>query len=795
MHLDIDESLSQVERIKRYCQSGISVQRHVHICMLAACAESVGAAATMEELLPLLKPASCDPELSVRQARISSAPLARATPPMHHRLPPLGQALAEQLVRIAKVLLAEPEARAASGTGEATAYNAVTKEIVPLLSALVGIGGAQDQNSAGVSQVVEAASAALIEVAGLLPADDVGPSVLAAVLCLAHDNESEENRVVATHLLGSLAPGIASELRSQFVVPDVISLADDPGFRVRKAAALKIGGLCGVVGPEIAISRLLPVYEALAHDEIWGVRKASVDSLAEVASVMPLDVRTGTLAPLLHEFHEDGSRWVRISACQALGPFLATLPSEHISAELLALFTQLANPANPNASDSDIAYYCAYNFPGVVQAMGAGRWTELADAFRTLATNIQWKVRKTLAYALHELAAILGTELAESELLPTFSHFLKDLDEVKVGVIQNVCRFLAVLSEGARRQHLHTLVEIRAERDNWRFRHMLASQLAHAGEVFPHADVVGTLVPLALELCTDAFAEVRVAAIAQAGPLLAGAFRAEPQPLADESPLAKALKTIRAMANAPSCYTRSNFAHICASLAASLESGVFVATLLPGLEPLATDRVANVRLAVARTVKQHMLTSEVYASLAVTEAMAASLRADRDRDVLYEMHGDDYEPPPYRSRHPTPAATEGVAPLGAAPAPTTEPAAGASPLGAQQSPDDDGGACTTDSTSGANAGAALGTAGVLATATDVESDAQPLPQLAPLADAIDAIAEDGAGCAAPSGADVDETIMATGPDPIRSGAEMPPRAASTEECRLADRDGMAPAAT
>ena len=56
-----------------------------------------------------------------------------------------------------------------------------------------------------------------------------------------------------------------------------------------------------------------------------------------------------------------------------------------------------------------------------------------------------------------------------------------------------------------------------------------------------------------------------------------------------------------------------------------------------------------------------------------------------------------------------------------------------------------------------------------------------ITRLAPLAGAIDALAGDGAGCAAPSGADADET-MATGPDPIRSAAELPPGAAAPEEC-------------
>ena len=91
--------------------------------------------------------------------------------------------------------------------------------------------------------------------------------------------------------------------------------------------------------------------------------------------------------------------------------------------------------------------------------------------------------------------------------MPTFDYFLKDLDEVKVGVIQNLGKFFAVLSEPTRLSHLGLLGEVRAETDNWRFRQMLALQLADFGAVFPPADVRSTLTPLALDLCTD---QVRV---------------------------------------------------------------------------------------------------------------------------------------------------------------------------------------------------------------------------------------------------------------------------------------------
>ena len=415
----------------------------------------------------------------------------------------------EQIVAFARVLLADPDATAAPPSAEGaeraadaaaaaaapTAYATVISEIVPLLSELLSGSGAQELGMENTSAVCEAASEALVELAAELRADDIGPTVLTAVLCLAHDNDVEENRVVATQLLGNLAPTIGRELCCQFVVHEIVSLADDPVFRVRKAAALKIGALCSVVGEErrwrgcCASSRCArdadpdadpdptgapPAFPSAPHPTtlptltarpppaprlLQGARARRDLGRAQGVGREPGRGGGGDAAPCARTssspsstFHGDGSRWVRIAACQALGPFIATLPTEHISADLLTLFAQLASPNNTAVGDSDIAFYCAYNFPGVAQAVGAARWSELADAFRTLTTNLQWKVRRTLSFSLHALAAVLGRDAAEAELVGTFDHFLKDLDEVKVGVIAHIAAFLAVLSEGERRK-------------------------------------------------------------------------------------------------------------------------------------------------------------------------------------------------------------------------------------------------------------------------------------------------------------------------------------------------------
>jgi serine/threonine-protein phosphatase 4 regulatory subunit 1 len=66
----------------------------------------------------------------------------------------------------------------------------------------------------------------------------------------------------------------------------------------------------------------------------------------------------------------------------------------------------------------------------VLHTLGRERWPELNDLYDHLVKDLQWKVRKTLSFSLHEVAKILGTELTEKCLLSTFELFFKDLDEV-----------------------------------------------------------------------------------------------------------------------------------------------------------------------------------------------------------------------------------------------------------------------------------------------------------------------------------------------------------------------------
>lgn len=244
---------------------------------------------------------------------------------------------------------------------------------------------------------------------------------------------------------------------------------------------------------------------------------------------MTPEKRLSDLVPVFTEWVDDSSRWVRSASFQALGPFIATFrhasgtppddkegesdgaeTESDVPTSLLDYYRSMAVFNQKNSfGDSDYVHYCAFNFPAVLMTVGAKRWTELQPTFLSLSSDGQWKVRKTLSYSLHEVAKLLGEKLAEEQLLSTFEMFLRDLSEVKIGVITHFASILQVLSPAKRADYFTVLEEIQHAPGSWRFRRLIAKQLGQLSALFDAATVQKELIPFVNALLIDPVASVR----------------------------------------------------------------------------------------------------------------------------------------------------------------------------------------------------------------------------------------------------------------------------------------------
>ncbi|EQC39152.1 hypothetical protein SDRG_03358 [Saprolegnia diclina VS20] len=558
--LAIDDSLTDLDRVIRYVDSNIALQRVIHVRMLEETAVSSGYEKTCTSIIPLLEPLVSDVEFVVRQH------------------------VAGQLPGLCKFLVS---------AGGDDGYKIVLETMMPLMSKLL---------SDVQAEVRHIACESLVTIAEIIKSEDQGQHVLTLVLPFAHEDDDEQMRITALILLNKLAVFLGRDLCCQFCVPEFISLSEDPVFRVRKAMVLNFANVCMTAGPEVTEERLLPAYTRLAKDEIWGVRKACAESLVDMSKTLAPEKRASALTPLFTAFSHDASKWVRIAAYQQLGPYLSTLPPHEITETLTTSYADMATRPTAlllSGAEADMKFHCAYNFPAVLLTLGRDGWPRISRAFEALTVDGFWKVRRTLAHSLHEIARILGPEMTEAHLTSAFDTFLQDIDDVKMGSITHFADFLAAISPTARHEYLAVLAEFNDFQAHskfklkWRFRGLISEQLPAICTLFPPADTFAIVAPLIFQLVTDDVACVRDSSF-HAVPLLFACLAENPEwteALADQ---------VRALQASSVYIHRQIYIRVCRAFVLGGHAPLFEASLAAPFFALASDPVFNVRLALVR---------------------------------------------------------------------------------------------------------------------------------------------------------------------------------------------------
>uniref|UniRef100_A0A8C4S5Y1 Serine/threonine-protein phosphatase 4 regulatory subunit 1-like n=1 Tax=Erpetoichthys calabaricus TaxID=27687 RepID=A0A8C4S5Y1_ERPCA len=311
-----------------------------------------------------------------------------------------------------------------------------------------------------------------------------------------------------------------------------------------------------------------------------------------------------------------------------------------IPQQLLDQYLSMTDPARAQTVDTEIAKHCAFSLPGVALTLGRQNWHCLKGTYETLATDVQWKVRRTLAFSIHELAVILGDQLTAADLVPIFNGFLKDLDEVRIGVLKHLYDFLKLLHADKRREYLFQLQEFMVTDNsrNWRFRYELAEQLILIVELYSHNDVYDYLRQIALTLCSDKVAQVRWISYKLVVEILRKFYLSA----ADELGLNFINELIVRFCHSPKWVGRQAFAFICQAVVEEdfMPMDQFSQNLLPSLLGLSADPVANVRVLVAKALRQTVLEKAYFKEAngphyEAIEETVITLQSDRDRDVRY----------------------------------------------------------------------------------------------------------------------------------------------------------------
>ena len=527
----IDDDLPALDRVCKYTSAAVALMRLVHVSMLSDVAQDVGYGVMVDRLLPLLPKLCDDDEWVVRTA------------------------VAPEIATMCQLCVA---------LGFGKGYDLVVSQLLPLLAKLAG-DSHDDVRASGAK--------GLAVVSIMLKPEDLAVHLFTIVIELANaegQDEAVDLRMAAAKLMELLAPHLGEELCEHFLVPTIQNLAEDDNFRVRKAVALHLADIIRTCIPEVNEERLLPMFLTLAYDEIWGVRKACAESIMEMSRALDEDGRL-SLVRTMCSLLEDDTRWVSDSAYENLGQFITTLPAEcwgvgggagsssggssssSSSSEfsskdnqrLLTLYKECSEwddsttesgagaeeedgsggSTTPNhygtTDDNDDSsemlaegreYWCAFSLPGVLQTLGKGRWaSDLREVHAKLACSASTHVRRSLAFSLHQIANIVGADVAENDLCSIFDSFITDEEEVRVGAITHLASFLQQLHLPARESYLPVMAEVieTADATNWRVRESIARQLPEFSVMFTPPATFSVVVSVLFRLLHDEISIVR----------------------------------------------------------------------------------------------------------------------------------------------------------------------------------------------------------------------------------------------------------------------------------------------
>jgi len=320
---------------------------------------------------------------------------------------------------------------------------------------------------------------------------------------------------------------------------------------------------------------------------------------------------------------------------------------------LIDHYVSMIDPSRVQTVESDIARHCAFSFPAVALTLGRSNWPLLKETYETLANDMQWKVRRTLASSIHELAVILGQEVAAQDLVPIFNGFIKDLDEVRIGILKHLSQFLKLLGGQDRKEYLPKMAEfLKMDNErNWRFRLELAHQLGQLAPVFEPEDIKEHLAPIALTLLQDKVAEVRIESTSVICEMM----------MCLQQDLNIIPNMIHKLVTSAVWTRRQTFCCLCSHLVHTIEYSFFSEDFLPHLLELTHDRVPNVRLQVARVLGQS-LPNEYFDDINLPDREAileclTTLAADKDadvRDAACALNRVQPVPPPHKEKEPSP---------------------------------------------------------------------------------------------------------------------------------------------
>jgi len=389
---------------------------------------------------------------------------------------------------------------------------------------------------------------------------DVGESYEPiAVLIDELKNEEVEIRLNSVRRLGTIAVALGLDRTRNELIPFLTDLGEDED-EVQAVLAEELGNFVDHVGGPDFAACLLPPLEQLSEQEETVVRNKAVQSLIKIANQMKPEAVAESFVRVVRNLAKGGWFTSRISACAlfsvayqrasqaqspaaqaalselqqlyielcvdetpmvrralsaSLGAFALAVDKPFLEAELLPQFAKLAEDSQDSVRLLSVDN-CSELSPLLTLDQKAHF---IVPVVKQCAQDKSWRVRYCAAEKMGVLAAALGPQITNTELMSLFVRLLKDTEaEVRGAAAKQVSEMAQIASSAeVVMEQILPCVEELVHDSSQHVRTSLACAIMGLAPVVGHAGTIAKLVPLFLVLLQDEVPEVRLNVVSKIG--------------------------------------------------------------------------------------------------------------------------------------------------------------------------------------------------------------------------------------------------------------------------------------
>ncbi|KAM3130189.1 hypothetical protein pb186bvf_017689 [Paramecium bursaria] len=355
----------------------------------------------------------------------------------------------------------------------------------------------------------------IIDISKYLDESERVELVLSKLVDLAHDDSNFQNRIIAAEMMGNGAQIFGQKVCESYICGEIMNLGMDLNENVRLKAIEQIPKIAAALTQRYIEQKVVPFLIEKCYELLPQIRVACVSAMPGLSKYSSHQIKIMVFIPQYISFLTDVKKDIRKIAFENLGLFISTIrfqaQDEDKVDKLLDLYSSMLDKSVNNLSqDSEMVYYCAFYFPGVLQAIGKERWPKIQSLYSYLLRYPSEKIRRPLAYGFHEVAKVLGPAITKESLIHVLEALISDKSQdIRNGIILNLDKFIRIFDLEEREYVIDLLLGIQKDIHKWRNKVMMCVSLLPLTRCFSQKTVFFQIAPILFKLCSDNVSLVR----------------------------------------------------------------------------------------------------------------------------------------------------------------------------------------------------------------------------------------------------------------------------------------------